>query len=267
MSNTPSYGFNNNHTLDILLDGIPAQDYKIYMVGRPNIETASRKYSTYESEQSYGSTVTLKGFEDREITIEFNFLDDVTSFKEQYRIVKQKIFKTEYLQFNDDNLSYLVKNRTFNTATNEIAEYGEFTVTFLIAPFDYDLQTEFNLTAPASGSFVYRVGNESVIPATPLMMIKSVGTVISMNLHHEDGLQPAQTNVYLSNLPINTEIWIDFEMMIAYYFLNGVITLLPKALVNGRKVYFRPESITRITIQSANTTFTTMKIYPRTAYI
>lgn len=122
--------------LYILLDDVPSYNFPFCLTQRPKIPGTKQEIDKETLPHRDGSLVIKRGFLDREITLEFNILEN-RNIKHDIRLFKAYFFNKNKLQFSDDDVYYRINSVEFDDFENEIEEYGIGTVKMDLAPFEY----------------------------------------------------------------------------------------------------------------------------------
>lgn len=189
----------------LYLDGIAVSEYYLSVKERSEIPTAERDVEIIEIRGRHGSLTKKFGYKNKPLKVKFNFLEDVP-FKSVFRVFKNVLLNAKILKFSDDPDIYnKIKNVTIETATNEVEEYGEFIVDFLLDPFDYEEDVTINISGATT---IFNQGYE----AEPYIKIYGAGT----------------GKVYINGqsfqVTIDDFVEVDCDMMNAYKTVNGIIS-------------------------------------------
>lgn len=158
---------------EIILNGVPGHNLDLCLVERPKIPTAKRVVETKNTKGSrHGDRYNKYGYSDVTLEVTFNYLEDDETFKDAFPRIKEWLLKASELYFSDEGGSYRrVKNVEIEDAVNEIEEYGEFEVKFILDPFSYipDLKqtleiagSVFNLGTAESEPYIKIYGNGDI---------------------------------------------------------------------------------------------------------
>ena len=121
----------------ILDDNFSFIDEKIYVKNRPNIPVTIPSYKTSEVAKRNGSLTFRNNFPDREINIEFNFVDRV-NVSARIRKILNKILFCKKIKFTDDmEIYYKVKTVSMDSPERSYRHKCDFSVTFTLEPFAY----------------------------------------------------------------------------------------------------------------------------------
>lgn len=173
-----------SETPKMFVNGVDTSMYGICLSERPNIPVTNRVQSintpTYSNR---GTERTNTGWEDLEITVSFNYLEEYEksykSFRQAFHEIADFLHKADKIVFNDDyDVYYLVKHVNINSAKNDMLEYGEFDVSFTCNPFGYvnddDMGTEyrFHNYVPAKNPYrSYEILNDGADEAYPKLRL------------------------------------------------------------------------------------------------
>lgn len=136
-------------SLYILLDGIPSYNFPFCLTERPKIPGTKQEIEKHQLLHRDGSLVIKRGFLDRQITLEFNILED-RNIKNDIRQFKAYFFDKKTLQFSDDDVYYKINSVEISEFDNEIEEYGIGTVLMDLEPFDYAVTSPIFISKPRS---------------------------------------------------------------------------------------------------------------------
>lgn len=122
-----------------VIDNIPSNYFKLALTQRPNIPTPNKQMEVTDILGRMGSFYEHFAYKDMEITLDFNYLEDVVdykAFKQQFYNIRAWLLKGKQLILSDEpNIYYVIKNVVLGDADNEIVEYGEFSASLTLAPF------------------------------------------------------------------------------------------------------------------------------------
>ncbi|HHL0970334.1 phage tail protein [Bacillus thuringiensis] len=195
--------------LDIGIDTELASDYRICMVDRPVIPTAKQKVEHIEVPGRHGSLTKKGAFEDVPLKIRFNLLED-ENIKPLIRRIKAWFLNGKTLYFTDDEVYRKIKSVEIGDIANEMEEYGEFEVDFILDPFEYTEDVNLKLTEP--GIFY----NPGTIESEPKFWIVGNGTLrITIN------------DVSFQVKDVNGSVVVDSEVLEAY---SGIIPMNSKMI-------------------------------------
>lgn len=194
----------------VQLDDIKIEALNLCLSERPPIPTPERQVEHIEIKGRNGSLTKKYGFRDIQYPLQFEFLEDDTSFKQAFRLAKIPILQAKKLCFLDDpTVYYKVKSVQIDEAVNDIFEYGQFTANFTLDPFAYENDT--TTKTLTSQQIIINPGYESepYIKAT----VSGTGRIYV-------------NNQVVTIKDINGIIEMDSAMMNAYRKENGYITNL-----------------------------------------
>lgn len=156
--------------LEIILDGICGEEYEIALTERPSIPTPKRKITKYEIEGRHGSLTELGEYEDIEIHVSLNLLED-ENIKYKIRRIKAWLLNSKELSFSDEDIYYKIKHTSIGDIENEVEEYGIFTVTFTLDPFAYLYTQPIQMTTPKP------IFNDGTVESEPLIKVYGSGNI------------------------------------------------------------------------------------------
>ncbi|GIN86980.1 hypothetical protein J6TS2_33660 [Heyndrickxia sporothermodurans] len=219
----------------IQIDHTNIKDLQLSLSERPAIPTPEQDVEHIEIRGRHGTLTKKYGFKDIPYSLTFDFLED-TPFKPAFRKAKLVFFNGSKLAFEDDpGVYYKIKSVKIEDADNEVMEYGQFTVDFILAPFAYEVTEIRTITSETT---LTNEGYES----DPYIKVHATGT----------------GKVYINDQivtikDINGTIEIDSELMNAYRKENGYITNLNNHMVgdfpvlqNGKNIISFDGDITKI---------------------
>ncbi|WP_181294685.1 phage tail domain-containing protein [Heyndrickxia sporothermodurans] len=197
----------------VILDTTKIKELNLSLSERPAIPTPEQDVEQKEIRGRHGSLTKKYGFKDIPYSLTFDFLED-TSFKPAFRKAKIKFFNAKKLSFEDDpGIYYKIKSLTIEDAENEVLEYGQFTVNFVLDPFAYE---ETNIMTVTAQTTLNNPGYES----EPYIKAYVAGTG---KIYIGDQIVTIKD--------INGFIEIDCTMMNAYRIENGFITNLNNHMI------------------------------------
>ncbi|MCQ6305516.1 distal tail protein Dit [Bacillus cereus] len=195
--------------LDIGIDNQLASDYGICMVERPVIPTAEQEVEHIEVPGRHGSLTKKGAFKDVPLKIKFNMLEE-ENIKPLVRRMKAWLMNGKTLYFTDDEVYRKIKSVEIGDIANEMEEYGEFEVDFILDPFEYTEDVNLKLTEP--GIFY----NPGTIESEPKFWIVGNGTLrITIN------------DVSFQVKDVNGSVVVDSEVLEAY---SGIIPMNSKMI-------------------------------------
>lgn len=157
--------FNNEASIDI----------GVKVVSRPEIPSPQPILKEYPIPGKYGEEYELEGYEDIEISIDFNFVDK-ENIHERFRKCKKWINNIEdnKLVFSDNSEIFYRVNYAKITSNERIMKsLGRFTVTFNCEPFAYEMEGQEELLIN-NEAVVYNAGD---LESKPIIKIQGEGLV------------------------------------------------------------------------------------------
>ena len=186
--------------LNVLLDGIKDETVFLSVANRPAIPTAKRKLKKIPVPGRDGDLTKFEGYEDVQLPIDFNILED-RNIKGDIRKIKAWLMNKDVLSFSDDpDYFRKIKNVDIGNVDNEVEFYGSFTADFLLGPFEYQ-----KTISKAYTNSPVTLTNPGTYFSQPLIKIKGTGTVV---------LTVNNVGITLKNL--TDEIILDSELGEAY---------------------------------------------------
>lgn len=135
-----------------ILDGETSFQNGIVVTKRPDFPSPERNYNVYDIPGRDGQLYEDLGtYNDIEIEIECNFIDNPNRWHEHWRKVKKWLLKSGTRRFqncDDPDFYYVVKKIVIGTAEREIVQSAEFTITLTVDPWTY-LVNGLNKYAPS----------------------------------------------------------------------------------------------------------------------
>lgn len=236
--------------IEVYIDDFPASYYRVSLAERPNFPIPARQHETQEVLGRLGGLHQSFSYNDMEIDLKFNYLEEVTdfkSFKQQMSNLRHWLYNGKRLELSDEpEIYYIMKHVEISDVLNDIIEYGEFTAKVILAPFGrVHEDAPITLTADKDKKISTLIYNDSVETSLPLVIVNATGDV------------DLKINEYTFNLTgVNGDIYIDSQLMIAYEILNDV----PKEVPQKALSYVFPELEPEInTIDATNVN--SVKIY------
>ena len=165
MSNKFHVMFNNESSIDI----------GIKVVSRPEIPSPQPIFKQYDIPGKNGKEYELEGYEDIEISVEFNFLDR-EDMHERFRKCKKWInnIKDNRLIFSDNRELFYKVNYAKITSNERIMKViGKFTVTFNCEPFAYEMTGQHE-RAINTETIIY---NDGDMESKPILKISGEGPI------------------------------------------------------------------------------------------
>ena len=124
-----------------ILDGQTSFNNGIVVTNRPDFPAPERNYNTYDIPGRDGQLYEDLGtYNDIELEIECNFIDNPNRWHEHWRMVKKWILKPgmRKIRVSDDSDYYwIVKKIVLGTAERQIIQSAEFTITLTLDPWSY----------------------------------------------------------------------------------------------------------------------------------
>lgn len=124
-----------------ILDGQTSFNNGIVVTNRPDFPAPERNYNTYDIPGRDGQLYEdLRTYNDIELEIECNFIDNPNRWHEHWRKVKKWLLKSGTRKFqncDDPDFYYVVKKIVIGTAERQIIQSAEFTITLTLDPWSY----------------------------------------------------------------------------------------------------------------------------------
>lgn len=123
------------------IDNIYTDEYGIKPKGRILVPTAEQDVEYVNIKGRHGSLSKKYGYKDIPLPIHFTMHDE--NFKPIFRKAKPFLLSAKTLVFDDDNaVFYKVKSVRIDPAENVMKTFGEFTVYFVLDPFQYEIEND-----------------------------------------------------------------------------------------------------------------------------
>ncbi|MBO0459833.1 hypothetical protein JZO77_24190 [Enterococcus hulanensis] len=224
--------------ISVIIDGFPSDYWHICLTERPSIPTPERQVQVDEILGKMGSFYTKFGYNDMTVDLTFNFLEDVIdykSWKSQFPHVRKWLSDGHRLEFSDDKgVYYIMHNVLFGKdVLNDMIEYGEFTVTAILAPFAR-VQEDEPIDLLPNGEiptyFQTKVFNASIENSYPIIKAITANRGFVFAITDSEGVETVLA-VYPPSTGYPTgqvEYTVDCERKLMYY----------KHPVTGALVYF-----------------------------
>ena len=203
---------------DVIIDDISAESMMLSVVGRSDIQAPEAEYESEYIEGRDGSVNRFLYFKDVEQTIEFNILEEF-NIKSQIRKIKAWLLNAESFYFTDDQDIYRkVKVAKIDGIKNDIAEYGDFEVTFTCDPFEY-VRNDKAVVATNGGS----IDNIGTYKSLPVLTLYGAGDstvtvndqTFSMNLQKDYAKVDSEImEVYFQNTNLGQQMTGDFPILL-----------------------------------------------------
>ncbi|SHJ63926.1 putative phage tail component, N-terminal domain-containing protein [Clostridium amylolyticum] len=204
--------------MDILIDCISLrEEFGICSVERPAIPSAEQTLKIYEVDGRDGSLTEKGNWRDIELPINFNLLDE-ENIRMKMRKFKALLINAKKLVLEEEpDVFYKIKFVKMGDIVNEIAEHGEFQLTFRLEPFAYmDFTDTIYLTNQATifnpGTYfsepvitLYGSGNINLTIGETNLILKEVANFITINT-------PLKS-AYKEQLPLNNKILGNFPVL------------------------------------------------------
>jgi predicted phage tail component-like protein len=119
------------------INGVYTDEYKVKPKNRIEIPTPEQDVEYKEIRGRNGTLTRKYGFKNIPLPVHFTIHQE--SFKKTFRKAKMYLFNAKTLSFDDDDeVHYKVKSVQIDTAENIVEKFGEFTVNFILDPFQYE---------------------------------------------------------------------------------------------------------------------------------
>lgn len=205
--------------MDILIDCISLrEEFGICSVERPAIPSAEQTLKIYEVDGRDGSLTEKGNWRDIELPINFNLLDE-ENIRMKMRRFKALLINAKKLVLEEEpDAFYKIKFVKMGDIVNEIAEHGEFQLTFRLEPFAYmdfieDITTNKPTTLINPGTYfsepiltIYGSGTINLTIGKTQFIVKDITDSITINT-------PLKT-AYKGQQPSNNKMVGEFPTLI-----------------------------------------------------
>ena len=232
--NAMFYTMEPNDFITVTIDNFPSDHWRICLMERPNIPTPKRQIQVDDVLGRLGSFYTKFGYEDMDVQLTFNYLEDVIDFKswkQQMPHVRRWLAEGKILEFSDEPNTYYHIRKVLITSdiANDMVEYGEFTVTMTLAPFGRVVEPEpvTMLKSPVTSMFSGTMFNASVETSYPrIELIVDSGlwnlTVTNAETKEKYAFQSRHSDTNVRKYVIDSERKVFYKKHISL----GTITML-----------------------------------------
>ncbi len=125
------------------INDVYTDEYNFKPKGRIDVPSAEEDIAQVDIKGRDGNLTKKYGYKDIVIPITFTMFDVINGFKPTFRKTKHYLYEAKTLTFDDDDqVYYKVKSLHIETAENIIAQFGEFTATFTLDPFQYEIEND-----------------------------------------------------------------------------------------------------------------------------
>lgn len=124
---------------DVLIDGTSCNSMGILCVKRPDFPAPQKRYNELEILGKDGKLYQDTGlYDDVDIPIEFNYMDQVQNWGERWREAKSFFLGAKTLKFSDDSsVFWKVKKVYLSDNLRNSNRIGRFSVNFVLDPYTY----------------------------------------------------------------------------------------------------------------------------------
>lgn len=159
----------------ILFNGIKDLDLGIRPIKRPNFPSLKKRYNEQQIDGRDGTEFEFLGYEDRVLTIEYNFIDRKKIYNTVREIRRWLDNIQDYrLSLGDDpEYFYIVKKVEYDDVERKSKRIGSFNITFTLEPFAYQFNTNEDIELK-NKSTIY---NDGDFESKPTIEIKGNGYV------------------------------------------------------------------------------------------
>lgn len=204
-----TYNPHGKDCLSAIIDGVPDYLHRLALMERPKIPTPEKQVIKTDVMGRLGSYYQEYAYQDMEIKLTFNYLEDIydyQAFKQTFYVIRKWLLNAKKLELSDDpNVYYVVQRVSIDDAENDIIEYGEFDVTFVIKPFGrYHEDIPIIVNNPTT----FNILNNSVQESYPRIIITPTQNTAELVIN--------EYRYAFKDLEVGRELTIDSEMMICY---------------------------------------------------
>lgn len=159
----------------VVFNGIKDLDLGIKAVKRPNFPSLKKRYNEQEVDGKDGLEYEFLGYEDRALTIEYNFIDRKNIWGKVRKINRWLNSIQDYkLSLSDDpEYFYIVKKIEYDDIERKTKRVGSFNVTFILEPFAYSFDTN-DYIEVKNNSKIY---NDGDFKSKPIIDIEGNGYI------------------------------------------------------------------------------------------
>ncbi|GAA0069258.1 hypothetical protein UT300003_07810 [Clostridium sardiniense] len=159
----------------VLFNGITDLELGIKPIRRPNFPSLKKIYNEHPVDGKDGSEYEFLGYEDRILTIEYNFIDRKNIYDKVRQITKwlNNIQDFKLCLGDDPEYFYIVKKLEYDDITRKFKRVGNFKVTFTLEPFAYQFSTNENFEIK-NNEVIYNNGD---FESKPIIEIEGNGYV------------------------------------------------------------------------------------------
>ncbi|WP_346026073.1 distal tail protein Dit [Clostridium nitritogenes] len=127
----------------IMFNDLFDYDLEIKVVKRPNFSRLRKRYNEYQVDGKNGSDYEFLGYEDRKLSIEYNFVDRKNIYNKVRQIIKwlDNIEDHKLVLSDNPEYFYMVKKVDYDDIERSLKIIGKFTVEFTLEPFAYRFST------------------------------------------------------------------------------------------------------------------------------
>ncbi|MBO0450751.1 hypothetical protein [Candidatus Enterococcus murrayae] len=227
-----------NDFITVYIDYVPSVFWRICLTERPEMPVPNQKYINEEVLGKNGAFYSKYAFKDMDVTLTFNYLEEVTdfkAFKAQMPYIRKWLADGTRLEFSDEpNAYYLIRQVEFKgNITNDMIEYGEFDVNLTLAPFARINEQPIEMPRKLIGTqylvntFFYNRTVEDSQPTIILNTTENIELYFNSDSTASDPIRPMQW--INTNLPKATftskgsvTFYIDSEKGLVNYSLGGI---------------------------------------------
>lgn len=127
----------------ILFNEISDLDLGLKSIKRPNFPSLKKRYEEYPVDGKDGMDYEFLGYEDRYLTVEYNFIEKKDIHNKVRLITKwlNNITDNKLVLSDNPEYFYLVKKIEYDDIERSLKVLGKFNVTFTLEPFAYQFST------------------------------------------------------------------------------------------------------------------------------
>ena len=167
-----------NDIIEVIIDSISCQSYRLCVVDRPPVPSPKLKYTEINVKGRNGSYYEKYGYEDIEYKLTFNYLEEpeTGTFKLQMRKIRHWLYMASRLELSDEpDVYYEVKKVEIGDAENDIVEFGFFEVKFTLAPFAKIIENNPLEYEKGSSNLEITFDNRSIANSEPKIFLYGSG--------------------------------------------------------------------------------------------
>lgn len=146
---------------EVIIDNVSNMEYGMVIEHRPTIPAPKRKMNSITIPGRHGSLTEFESYEDKQISLEFVFVDD-DNIPRKIRSIMPWLTNAKILKFSDDReMFYKIKHIVIGDVERELRVIGRFKIEVIVDPFIY---LEENISEGSSELYLYNNGSYTSEP-------------------------------------------------------------------------------------------------------